>query len=37
MWPADSPSVRGCVDDDVAPTSLNEGRGEVFPVVEPEA
>ena len=36
MWQADSPGARWWVDDDVAPTSLNEGRGKVLPILEPE-
>jgi len=34
-WRADSPGACWWVDDDVVPpTSLNEGRGEVFPAPE---
>jgi len=34
-WRADSPAACWWVDDDVVPpTSLNEGRGEVFPALE---
>jgi len=36
MWQADSPGARWWMDDDMAPTSLNEGRGKVLPVLEPE-